>query len=192
MLTAIAFLITTISAEAQVTGTFTDKRDGKVYKTVTIGTQTWMAQNLAYKTTGCWAYNNNDSNVATYGYLYNWETAKKVSPEGWHLPADDELVTLMTVDIFLAGNQLKEKDTTHWQTSKKDVTNETGFTALPGGARAKDGQFAAIRNIGMWWSATQDTNEAAWFIMMSNANGSVGRTSADKHSAFSIRCVKNK
>ena len=88
ILTAIAILNIAISSTGQVNGTFKDPRDGKIYKTVLIGTQTWMAKNLAWKTeSGCFAYDNNESNVKTYGYLYNWETATKACPSGWHLPS---------------------------------------------------------------------------------------------------------
>ena len=90
---------------------FTDPRDGNVYKMITIGTQTWMARNLAYKTNGgCKAINNNESNVPLYGYEYNWETAKIACPAGWHLPTDAEWTQL--IDYLggkkLAGNKLRE------------------------------------------------------------------------------------
>ena len=76
---------------------FIDKRDGKTYKTVEIGEQIWMAENLAYKAnSGCWAYDNNKNLVSKYGYLYNWETAKNVCPDGWHLPYESDFEILMS------------------------------------------------------------------------------------------------
>ena len=110
----------------------TDKRDGKTYKTVKIGTQEWMAENLAYKPSSgnYWAYDDDNSNVAKYGYLYDWETAKKVCPSGWHLPSDEEWTTLTD---YLGGEDVagtKMKSTSGWK-EDGNGTNESGFSALP-------------------------------------------------------------
>ena len=161
-LLTIAIVIIAMSSVAQVKGTFTDTRDGKVYKTIKISTQTWMAENLAYKAnSGCWAYNNNASNVTKYGYLYDWKTAKTVCPTGWHVPTDAEWTTLTTY-LDGDGGKLKEIGTTHWISPNEEATNETGFTALPGGARDYDGTFFYIGNNGGWWSATENYTSNAW------------------------------
>ncbi|NLD51189.1 MAG: hypothetical protein GX660_28980, partial [Clostridiaceae bacterium] len=98
----VMFLILVISCKengnnlfAQETGSFTDLRDGKIYKTVKIGNQWIMAENFAYKPDqgNYWAYNNDTNNIAIYGYLYDFETAKKIAPEGWHLPSKEEWIT---------------------------------------------------------------------------------------------------
>jgi OOP family OmpA-OmpF porin len=145
------------STSSVVTGSFKDSRDGKTYKTVKIGTQTWIGENLAFKTgSGCWAYDDKPANVLTYGYLYNWETAKKVCPAGWHTPSYQEWATL---NIFLApdsvaGGKLKEAGAAHWKNSNTGATNETGFTALPGGQRDPDGSYTQMGFAGSWWTTT--------------------------------------
>lgn len=158
-------LIIAISSVAQEKGTFTDSRDGKKYKTVKIGTQTWMAENLAFKAdSGCWAYDNNQNNVATYGYLYDAETAIIACPSGWHLPSDAELTTLINYlgGEDVAGYKLKETGTSHWKSTEKEIfptravmTNESGFTALPGGSRTYYGYFRELGTTGIWWSSTE-------------------------------------
>lgn len=141
-------------------GTVTDI-DGNVYKTVKIGTQIWMAENLKttrYRngdaipevtdddewgdlTTGAYCnYDNNTDNVATYGRLYNWYAAtdsRNLAPEGWHVATCYEWETLID---FLggsdkAGGKLKEKGTTHWQSPNEGATDEFGFKAIPAGVR---------------------------------------------------------
>ena len=107
LLVVFAVCIFALSVAAQQTEKLTDLRDGKIYKVTTIGTQKWMAENLAYKTEkGCWAYDNNVANVKIYGYLYNWETAKKSCPKGWHLPSKTEWEILIN---FLGGDTLQQE-----------------------------------------------------------------------------------
>src|SRR5450759_4634079 len=115
--------------------TFTDSRDGKKYKTVKIGTQTWMAENLAYKTKindDCWIPGDDASNLEKYGYLYTWGTAKIACPTGWHLSSDAEWT--MMIDN-LGGADVagaKMKNTNGWY-NNENGNNSSGFAGLPVG-----------------------------------------------------------
>lgn len=179
-------------------GTFTDPRDGKVYQTVTIGNQEWMAENLAYEPSSgnYWAYDNNNSNVETYGYLYDWETACDVCPDGWHLPTDAEWTELTDYLGENAGGKLKatgtiEAGTGLWYDPNTGATNETGFTALPGGDRYYNGTFGDVGYGGAWWSATEDGTYYAWGRSMSYYYSDVYRFSDYKELGFSVRCVRD-
>jgi uncharacterized protein (TIGR02145 family) len=158
------------------TGTFIDNRDGRVYKTVKIGNQWWMSENLAYKANGgCWAYEQNSSNVSKYGYLYNWETAKKVCPAGWHLPSNDEWNQLAKYinNNNQSGPRRKGqgdywpiaeflKSTTGWG-GNCNGNDEFGFNALPGGIRYDNGRFFSKWHYGFWWSSTQNSSGNPWY-----------------------------
>jgi len=179
-------------------GTFTDPRDGKVYQTVTIGNQEWMAENLAYEPSSgnYWAYDNNNSNVETYGYLYDWETACDVCPDGWHLPTDAEWTELTDYLGENAGGKLKatgtiEAGTGLWYDPNTGATNETGFTALPGGLRYCYGTFDGIGIFGYWWSATEYYTNYAWGRDVVYDYGSVSRGRGDKELGFSVRCLRD-
>jgi uncharacterized protein (TIGR02145 family) len=184
----------TMGLHAQKTGTFTDSRDGKVYKTVQIGNQVWMAENLAYKPSSgnYWAYDNNSANVAVYGYLYNWETAQRVCPVGWHLPNDSAEWTQL-IDylggIDVAGGKLKETGTTHWKNPNVRANNESGFSALPGGDRNNDGVFVNVGIACIWWSATEIDADYAWAQTILYLYGSVNRLGSHKPCGYSVRCV---
>ncbi|MFO7829644.1 MAG: FISUMP domain-containing protein [Bacteroidales bacterium] len=176
--------------------TFTDPRDGKVYQTVIIGNQEWMAENLAYAPSSgnYWAYHNNNENFETYGYLYDWETACDVCPDGWHLPSDDEWTEL--TDYLggedVAGGKLKEKGRTHWTRPNGGATNESGFSALPGGYYLNlDGGFNSIGENGCWWSATEDTTHNVWYRLMFYDYSNVYRTYTYKKMGLSVRCVRD-
>ena len=172
---------------------FTDSRDGKVYKTVTIGTQTWMAENLAYKADSCcWAYNNDDSNVSTYGYLYDWGTAKAVCPKGWHLPSDDEWSTLTDYlgGESVAGEKMKSK--TGWYYSGNG-TNTSGFSALPVGNYNIDGSFINFGYAGYWWSSTEkytfELNAGYWSLYYDS--NKIDSLSSYQKDGFSVRCIRD-
>jgi uncharacterized protein (TIGR02145 family) len=179
-----------------INNTYIDSRDGKTYKTVKIGTQTWMAENLAYKvSSGCWVYGPNEMLMIAYkyGYLYNWVTAKNVCPSGWHLPTYEEWTILID---YLGGNdvaagKLKEVGQAHWKDSTFSVTNESGFTALPGGYRKIDGSFDGFESYGLWWSSTEcNANYASDIFMRSNSNR-LYRLNELKNVGYSIRCVRD-
>ena len=192
-----------VSSIGQVTGTLKDARDGKVYKTVKIGTQTWMAENLAWKTdNGCFAYDNNESNMKTYGYLYSWETATKICPFGWHLPSEKEWTSLTT---YLGGDsithiELKETGQSHWKEADSAVTNKSEFSAIPGGLYNDNSfkhriEFKYIGNYGYWWSSTTEPGEGnnlnACFRSLGDYYKNEKLDYASKNRGSSVRCIKD-
>jgi uncharacterized protein (TIGR02145 family) len=208
-------------------GSLTDQ-DGNNYKTVTIGSQIWMAENLRttkYRngdeipeitdstawinlSTGAYCNYQNTRNIdtiATFGRLYNWYTvndSRNIAPEGWHVPNYDEWKILENNlgGDSIAGGKLKETGTIHWQSPNKFATNESGFTALPGGCRW-GGQFnivggtrmISIGKYGFWWTATEDSasNQNAWHRHIWTGWGYVGGCKCPKIDGYSIRLVKN-
>lgn len=178
--------------QAQTPGTFTDSRDGKVYQTVKIGEQVWMAENLAYKPASgnYWAYDNEADNIAVYGYLYDWETARNVCPTGWHLPTDAEWTQLTDYlgGVEDAGGKLKA--TTQWNSQNAGATNESGFAALPGGYRSYS-TFDSIGNNGYWWSATDESFFGPWSRIIYHDSIGVGRMDNSKELGLSVRCIRD-
>ena len=179
-------------------GSFTDPRDGKVYKTVTIGDQVWMAENLAYAPTSgnYWAYGDDTANVEIYGYMYDWHTARDVCPPGWHLPDDEEWKELTDFLGENAGSKLKATGTVKagtglWREPNEGATNETGFSALPGGRRSYAGVFGLLGTYGYWWSATDNIADYGIYRSMSNHSSNVESTIYDKELGFSVRCLRD-
>lgn len=185
-------------------GSLIDTRGGisKTYKTVKIGNQWWMAENLAYNVgDGCWAYDNDESNIATYGRLYNVEAAKKACPSGWHLPTDKEWVQLeMAIgmskseadDIDDRGTNegTKLKATSGWKNTGNG-TDDYGFSALPGGARYTTGDFHSIGDLGTWWSANETSTSGAWTRYLYSIDTKVYRNFYHANLGFSVRCVRD-
>jgi len=135
--------------------TFTDSRDGKKYKVVEIGGQIWMAENLNYATESSKCYKNDPANCQLYGMLYDWNTATKVCPKGWHLPSDSEWQAL---EDFAGGPStagIKLKATSGWKICNEVGTDEFDFSALPGGKNTAGGIISGVSEYGYWWSATE-------------------------------------
>ena len=178
--------------------TFTDSRDGKVYRKIKVGTQTWMGQNLNYVAEGSVCYDNKTVNCAKYGRLYDWETALKACPAGFHLPIDAEWDTLVEyVDGWsTAGIKLKSSD--GWK-DNGNGTDDYGFSALPGGFGIP-GDYRYAGSASYWWSATEIdahyswsryADHYAWSRYVDYLNESMGRISNDKAGLFSVRCVQD-
>lgn len=199
-------------------GSMTDQA-GNVYKTIVIGTQEWMAENLkttVYSngetipnvtnnsqweklTNGAWSYYLHDSLFeCPYGKLYNWyavSDTRNVCPIGWHVPTDEEWTTL---ENYLGGSavwqgKLKSIGTTYWQVPNSGATNESGFSGLPGGFRIGSGNFSATKQIGSWWSATENNSykKSAWTRGLGYYVNQISRGFSDKEIGLSIRCIKN-
>ena len=192
--------------------------DGNTYRTVTIGTQTWMAENLRVGRTNddveirffeddalwnethspayCW-YRNDFHCKDVYGLLYNWYAVDcgSLCPAGWHVPTNGDWETLLTYlgDIALAGGKLKEKGTAHWSSPNRGATDEEAFTALPGGYRKPIGVYAYPGNDGYWWSATEfeEADTHAWHININYWFSILTQDISIKNYGYSVRCIKD-
>jgi len=177
--------------------TFTDPRDGKVYKTVKIGEQIWMAENLAYNAAGSKCYSNDESNGKKYGRLYDWNSAMKACPKGWHLPSYEEWQIL--VDFAggekIAGKKLKAKD--GWKKDKEgngeNGTDDFDFFALPGGISHPEKGFVNGGFTSFWWSSTEDDDNKsnAWSRWIGHKSDEAYKFNRDKSSLCSVRYIKD-
>ncbi|MFC1731113.1 SUMF1/EgtB/PvdO family nonheme iron enzyme [candidate division KSB1 bacterium] len=154
------------------------------------------------------AYNNDESNATVYGYLYNWyavDDSRGLAPDGWHVPTDDDWKVL---EMYLGmsqsevdgvdwrgtdeGGKLKEAGTTHWGSPNTGATNESGFTALPGGWRhGSNGSFNSIGLNASFWSSTESSSTHAWRPYLSYSYSGVNRYYDYKQHGFSVRCVRD-
>lgn len=192
--------------------------DGNIYNTVTIGSQTWMTQNLKvtkYRdgtpipnvidatawenlSSGAWVnYDNNSSNDAIYGKLYNWFSVineKNLCPVGWHVPAFSEfnVLTGYLGGLSVAGGKMKEIGDVNW-ISNIGATNSSGFTALPGGLREHNSGsiFNEMGTVGNWWTTSVYTPDPtrAYFIYLLNYTIESRSNDVYKNRGLSIRCV---
>lgn len=197
---------------------------------VTIGSQIWQTTNLdvtnysdgtpipqvidptqwANLTTGAWCYyNNNSTNSATYGKLYNWyavagihdndpNTPNKIlAPTGWHVASDAEWITLInyldpnsnggSTSPNIAGGKMKS--TTLWYSPNTAATNSSGFTGLPGGWRNTVGSFLNISLGGDWWSSSDANTTNAWGYDLNSYLSDATRGNYNKNGGLSVRCL---
>lgn len=197
------YLFSCASLKPLEENTFRDRRDGRIYKTVTIGEQIWMAENLAYNVgSGSWNYDNDRDNISKYGRLYKWETALDICPKNWHLPSDKEWKELelnlgMSLSAVNAkyrrgldqGTQLKSD--INWTIGKG--TNESGFSAFPAGKRSgHTGSFSTAGINTYWWTATSMGLDYAWYRGLSSDSPDVYRHYMVRSAGLSVRCVSDK
>jgi uncharacterized protein (TIGR02145 family) len=190
--------------------------DGNTYNTVQIGNQVWMSENLKttrYRqgspipyvvgnsewwniTSGAWSYYNHDeSNNIVYGKLYNWYTTQgdSLCPMGWHVPTDDDWTTLTTYlgGQNVAGGKMKFVGNTYFFSNNIESTNESGFSALPGGYRTSNSTFYGINNYSVFWSESEYDEFFAIGPSLESVFSNVSKYERFKSEGMSIRCVKN-
>lgn len=202
--------------------------DGNVYKTVKIGNQIWMAENLKvthYRngeaipnitdgeewikllTGACCSYDNKPENAVTYGLLYNWfavNDSRGLAPAGWRIPSDEEWKQLeMHLGMSQSeadgiysrgpdeGGKLKESGMSHWNNPNEGATNESGFSALPGGYRNYYyGYFYGLGYDATFWSSSENYSVNAWYRGLGCYYSGSYRSFSDKQNGFSVRCIK--
>ena len=217
-------------------GTMTGN-DGKVYKTVRIGKQIWMAENLretkyrngkeipAVTDDSEWAdlrtgarcfYENKVLNALSYGYLYNWFAVAdrgNIAPRGWRVPTDEDWKIL---EKYLGmneaevekwgwrgneGGKLKDTGTAHWGSPNEDATNESGFSALPGGYRygqsvkrgrgAREGYFGHLGYYAAFWSSSEFSFMYAWSRFLDYRSAEISHSNSEgKEYGLSVRLIK--
>ena len=192
-----------------ILGEMTDARDGQTYQTVTLGNQTWLAQDLNYETdNNSWCYDDDPANCEIYGRLYDWEAARTACPAGWHLGSDEEWSALVKYldpgsepnDGFeiskIAGGMLKttgtiEDGTGLWNSPNTGATNSSKFSALPCGNRNPKGSYKMLGFHIMIWTSTEYDDTHAWTMMLDMTQSGILRdnTGATKDYGISVRCV---
>jgi len=164
---------------------FIDERDGKRYKTIKIGNQEWMAENLNYSTGNSWCYDNSSGNCNKYGRLYDWETAKNVCPSGWHLPSKSEFESLLSY----YGEEERIIYTCLM------LNSNLGFNVLFAGFYDFDGiskyAYHGIGDYNIYWTSTPYNENKMWFLYISrnDENARMNGEFGNLNLGFSVRCI---
>ncbi|MBR5413596.1 MAG: fibrobacter succinogenes major paralogous domain-containing protein [Fibrobacter sp.] len=201
------------SANGDERGSLIDERDGHVYKTVVIGTQTWMAENLNYQSANSYCYDNDPLYCAKYGRLYTWTAAidrtedecgvnKKcdlgvgivqgVCPSGWHLPSAFEWNNLFSVvgDSSTAGKKLKSQEGWRYNGHNGNGTDDYGFSVLPAG-EGYGNHYGGEAFLAEFWSSTEDSEVRAYRVYLTIEYDDVRLVLDKKIEGKSVRCVKD-
>ena len=194
LISASLFMVASVLAATQ--GILVDRRDGEKYKTVKIGSQVWMAENLNFETQTSSCYDYEDYNCSEYGQLYSWSVAKKVCPSGWHLPSKAEFETLIeSVGGMTAGLKLKSK--TGWE-NNGNGSDDFGFSALPGGVRYAGSGFCRVGEYTGFWSSTKSENHSSIdynvpvVYIMYFVNDNVFTGNFESFNEYYVRCIKDR
>jgi len=192
-------------------GTFTDNRDGQTYNWIKIGEQIWMEENLAFiphvspvdEQGGIWVSGYSglvvDSAITkdtyqNYGCLYDWTTARESCPDGWHLPSRSEWSILIDYmgDHNFAGGNLKATGISLWSSPNTGATNESGFSALPGGYRSSsNNDYDGIGTRAWFWSSTELNSNDAYFHVLFSSESLAAIATYNKLSGASVRCIED-
>lgn len=205
LLTILFIFVSTFNLPSQTVGIFIDDRDGQEYQWVSIGGQTWMAENLNYyMEEGSWCYKNL-IDCDTLGRLYNWNSANKSCPSGWHLPSDEEWKIL---EEYLGlskkqlnkhgkrgdiGYKLIDRKNELWELSPLikilDIPS-SGFNALPSGYMRKDEHFHGLGNTAAFWTST-GSPIVSYYRSLKEESPTVNRDVISSAYGFSVRCIKD-
>lgn len=185
ILPIVVFSLASYAISVPIIEKFTDSRDHQTYKTVKIGSKTWMAENLNYKMPGSTCYENNDENCKKYGKLYTFGAAVKACPAGWHLPDDQEWTMFKT---FIEDSDGKEAAWVSLKSRDKwDGSDRYGFDVVPAG-KATDG-FYDLGVSAHFWSATEEDGDAyGWHLA---PPGDFSREFDISTNMYSVRCLRN-
>lgn len=195
--------------------------DGNNYKTIKVGNQEWMAENLrtskfangdvivnstgsywsldSTKPVWCYYQDINQYNIP-YGKLYNWYAVvdnRNVCPAGWHVPTTTEWTVLTQAlqdengNAVPIGNKLKEEGTSHWNSPNLGANNESGFTALPSGVRTYLNASSDLGTRAYYWTSSESNSQNANYYQLTSTTTSVNLNSSPKANGLSVRCVKN-
>jgi uncharacterized protein (TIGR02145 family) len=187
----IVLLVSVFVMNLSAQNKFTDSRDGNTYRIISAGNTIWMAENLKYKVTGepVYSFDNNSDNVAAYGLLYDWKTALKACPDGWHLPSGPEFRSMM--------DQSEINDN-----RGKPGSGPATFKVQLAGMQDYEGTFSEMDESAYYWTSTEyGKNEAEYFsyllindkpvIDLSRKEDMPDIHGAEKTNRYSVRCVKN-
>ena len=186
-----------------VFGEMTDSRDQQTYNTVTLGDQTWLAENLNHETEDSWCYDDDPANCEKYGRLYTWQAALTACPDGWSPGSKEDWVALSTyldpdteepsdqiMDISEIAGEMMKATGTEWTSWNAGATNIAGFSVLPAGNRDNE-MYTVVGFITMFWTATETDDDYAWTLMLDAGQSGIflDDTAVTKDYGLSVRCI---